>query len=96
MHLTEFYFLKNDHPVTYSPGLCGHKELSDVFLGLKLERDYFFENPRGPKKISWENPKYAAATPTCSEPRAKVIHDIYVRSNLWLKITGKARMKQLK
>ena len=47
MHFKKIFFLKNGHPASFSPAFSRHDGGLEIFLGLKLERDYFFENPRG-------------------------------------------------
>ena len=77
MHLAKKNFFKKYHPVSFSTGLSGHDgDLGNV-LGLVCLYCEFFENDRGPLKISVENQqdapgqpraKSSAATLSSSEP----------------------------
>ena len=69
MHLAKKIFFKKYHPVSFSTGLSGHDgDLGNV-LGLVCLYREFFENDRGPLKISAENQEDAPGRPSL-KPRA--------------------------
>ena len=84
MHLAKNFFLKKYHPISYSPGFSGHDGRLRNVLGLVCLYCEFFENGRGPLKISVGNledapgrprPKSTAARLSSSDP-SRVISDL--------------------